>query len=245
MRWARPARPVFCALRLGQLCGAVLAAALGCAALTWAVASRPGATPGQAGPLAGWRVAIDPGHGGEDSGACHPASGLEEKAINLDLAFRLERALEALGAEVVLTRREDVDVAPQEAVQFANEAGAGIYISLHVNSFPTPDCFGAQTFYNAQSPESRRLARLIQEELVRLQPENFREALPGDFYVLRHTRMPAALVEAGFITHAQDRALLQDPAYLERAAGAIARALARYAGGEEAGAGGAPAQRPE
>lgn len=240
VRWLRPDRPVFVTLSLRQMVLLTLMVLAAVILLAWAIAARPGALPAEPLPLAGWKIAVDPGHGGEDSGACHGPSGMEEKTLNLDIAGRLEKALAALGAEVWLSRREDVDVPPQEAVRAANAARVGLYFSLHVNSFPTPDCFGAQTFYSQASPEGRRLALLLQEELVRIQPENFREALAGDYYVLQHTQMPAALIEVGFITHPGDRALLSDPEYREKVSAAIARAAVRFVRGETAGPGGAP-----
>ena len=187
-------------------------------------------------PLAGVLVAVDPGHGGHDRGACHLPSGLVEKEINLDMALRLERALKASGAQVVLTRRDDTFVSLDDRAQLANERGAHVFLSLHVNRYPSPECFGAQTFYFPSSEEGRRLALLIQEELLEIYPPNYRQALPGNYRVLRVARMPAALVEIGFVTNATDRALMQREDYREAVAGAIVRALIRFVRGEAAGA---------
>jgi len=186
------------------------------------------------GPLSGVLVAVDPGHGGPDRGACHLPSGLVEKEINLDMALRLERALKASGAQVFLTRRDDTFVSLDERARRANEQGADVFVSLHVNRFPSPECFGAQTFYLPESLEGRRLALLIQEELRQVYPPNYRQALPGNYRVLRGTAMPAALVEIGFVTNATDRDLMQQDDYREAVAAAIARAIIRFVRGESA-----------
>jgi len=185
----------------------------------------PQAAPG---PLRGVHVVVDPGHGGRDRGACHFPSALIEKEINLDMAFRLEAALLAAGATVSLTRRDDTFLTLDERAQLANERGAHLFISLHVNRYPSPECFGAQTFYWPDSEESRRLALLIQEELLPLYPPNYRQALPGDYRVLRATHMPAALVEIGFVTSPVDRELIARDDYRDQVAAAIAAACIRF-----------------
>lgn len=82
-------------------------------------------------------VAIDPGHGGTVQGATGP-NGLEEGALCLQLALRLKPLLErTLGAQVVLTRSSDVDVALADRIQLANRARADVFISIHANSMPT------------------------------------------------------------------------------------------------------------
>lgn len=177
-------------------------------------------------------MAVDAGHGGTDAGTYHRSAGLMEKDINLDVARALSRRLTGAGARVVLTRADDSDVELEERVDLADREKAHLFVSIHVNEFPVSDCFGGQTFYYHSSPESRRLALLIQEELVRLQPENFREALPQDFLVLRGPKMPSVLVEVGFLSNPGDRRMLADPAYRDRIAESIFLGILRYVRGE-------------
>ena len=188
-------------------------------------------------PVAGRVVAVDPGHGGADGGVSH--GGLVEKEINLDVGLRLRERLEAAGARVVMTRETD-DVAftgvrgsLDERLRRALQGEAQLFVSIHANSYPDPGQFGAQTFYHPSSREGRRLALLIQEELVRLQPENYREALAADYYVLRLCHCPGALVEVGFLSNPDDRRRLSDPAWRQALAEAVARGLERYAAGEQ------------
>ena len=101
-------------------------------------------------------------------------------------------------------------------------------MSLHVNRIPGhPDCFGAQTFYFPGSEEGERLAQLLQEELIKIDPENYRSPLPGNYGVLRLTTMPGALVEIGFMTSARDRELIATTVYRDQVAMAITQGVIR------------------
>lgn len=181
-------------------------------------------------------VAVDPGHGGADGGVSH--GGVLEKDVNLAVARKLQVQLEGLGCRVIMTREGDDDVLLDNRSSLnmrlfkAEQGEARIFLSIHANSFPDRSQFGAQTFYHPGSSEGRRLALLVQEELVRLQPENYREALAADYYVLRNSKMPAVLIEVGFLSNPGDRRKLVDPEHQARLAAAIARAVWRFVAGE-------------
>lgn len=181
-------------------------------------------------------IAVDAGHGGEDGGVT--IAGVVEKDVNLQVSELLRVRLEAMGARVVLTREGDESVFVDARTSLnlrlykASQGEAQMFVSIHSNSFPDPSQFGAQTFYHPKSAEGRRAALLLQEELVRLQPENYREALAGDFYVLRNSDVPAVLVEVGFLSNPDDRRKLVDPAYQARLAEAIARGVERFFAGD-------------
>src|SRR5690606_9937830 len=161
-----------------------------------------------------FRVLIDPGHGGIDSG-CHWGD-LLEKEITLDLAIELKNRLEAQQVPALLGRATDRDLDPLEptvrgrhlrALQAQRKlarAGAAILVSLHVNAASSDHLSGAMVFYQPHLPESRRLAAHIQAELERVLPGNQNGILPGDFYLLRHVPYPTVLVEAGFLTSSTD-----------------------------------------
>jgi N-acetylmuramoyl-L-alanine amidase len=115
-------------------------------------------------PAAPARIVVDPGHGGAQEGALSP-QGLFEKNIALDVARRLKTALERDGAEVLLTRDQDVQLALADRVTFANQAKPDLFISLHLNSMPTrrlrAKLEGVQTFFlsaSASGEEARRVA---------------------------------------------------------------------------------------
>jgi len=106
-------------------------------------------------------VVIDPGHGGQDSGAMG-LGGIEEKNITLALAKRLTQTLRKRpGVRVLLTRQYDVYVPLDERTAFANKSKADVFVSIHVNSAPKKDVGGVETFFlsvNATDDDARRLA---------------------------------------------------------------------------------------
>lgn len=187
------------------------------------------------GVLHGITVVVDPGHGDHDKGVCHFPSDLIEKEINLDMAERLVRALEASGALVALTRTDDTFLDLDERAEIANNLNADLFISLHSNRIPRhPECFGAQTFYHPNSEPSKRLALIVQEELRGVDPENYRQALPGDYRVLRRSTMPGVLVEVGFLTNARDRSLIATSKYRDDIAAAVVAGILRYVAADQA-----------
>ena len=159
-------------------------------------------------------------------------------AVGKKLALLLRQG----GAKVVLSREGDYDLADPEItglyqrkrqdlarrVALANNLQADAFVSIHINSFPSPSQCGAQTFARHGSPESQALARCIQEELNLLAPNSRRVPLPGDYYLLRHSRVPTVIVEIGFITNPQEYRLLQDPLYQSKLAWGLYAGLVKY-----------------
>jgi N-acetylmuramoyl-L-alanine amidase/type II secretory pathway predicted ATPase ExeA len=107
------------------------------------------------------RIAIDPGHGGYDTGTKGP-QGLLEKDLCLDVALRLGQLIEEniAGAEVIYTRKDDRHVSLEERTSIANAANADLFISIHANSSDFHEARGVETYYLslATSPQSRELA---------------------------------------------------------------------------------------
>lgn len=191
------------------------------------VPRRPGAYRES---LVGRRILVDPGHGGSDPGAVG-LSPVPEKTIVLDTALWLASALERAGATVVLTRRDDGDpwAEPQEPalrVRAARRWEVHVLVSLHADSSPDGTAQGVTTYY--YHPEDRVLALGIQEELVPTLGAVDRGVRRADFYVLRASPVPAALVELGFVSHPSEARRLASEGYRRRAAEAIAEGLARY-----------------
>lgn len=200
-----------------------------------------GATGFYSAALAGRKIVLDPGHGGVDPGA-HYREEILEKDLVLEIAGRLKRFLENAGATVVMTRSGDYDLAPPEIkslsirkrydlrarVELANQAGADLFLSIHVNAARDTAKAGVHVYYS-ERPGSEILARYIEEEVWRYLGKE-RMPLPGHYFVLRETKMPAVLVEAGFLSNPQEKVLLCDPQYQERLSWAIFRALVRYFG---------------
>ena len=199
-----------------------------------AEASEPGA-------LSGLIVALDPGHGGYDGGARAQDSGRWEKDVALEIALEVEKALLARGAQVVLTRREDVCLADgdtasktrkredlQKRIDIAETADADVLLSIHLNEYRSREESGPQVFYRHGSDQGRLLAGTLQQALLDgLKPSRERSALAGDYYVLGGT-MPSVLVECGFLSNPREEALLLDPAYQQQIGQAIADGLEAY-----------------
>lgn len=195
----------------------------------------------QAQPLAGLTVALDPGHGGYDGGARAHDSGVWEKKLTLQIALTAEKELVAQGAQVVLTRREDLCLSDAEKGKarkradlqarrdLAEAAGADVLISIHLNEYRSREESGPQVFYQRGGEEGRLLAGAMQEALIEvLQPAQKRSAIAGNYYVLRG-KLPSVLVECGFLSNAQEERLLLDEGYHQRIAQALARGLALWA----------------
>ncbi len=182
-------------------------------------------------PLAGRVIALDPGHGSIDSGAIHPESPLAEKEIVLDVAQRLARLIRRAGGRAVLTRADDWESDLPDRAELRRRAGlaeagrAELLLSLHVDSHADPSCRYGQVFYHPSSAEGQRLAVVVQTELVRLQPGNYRRATASNLYLLGCTRIPSVLVELGFLSHPEERRLLNTAAYREELAQALLRGI--------------------
>jgi N-acetylmuramoyl-L-alanine amidase len=104
------------------------------------------------------RVVIDPGHGGHDPGALGP--GITEAKVVVDVALRLENLLKAAGVDVVLTRRTDEYLPPEERTRVANEAQGDLFISIHANASRNKKAQGVETYVLnfASNPEAEAVA---------------------------------------------------------------------------------------
>lgn len=246
-----------------------MAAPLLAAALALAVAAGRGPA---------FTAVIDPGHGGELTGAVSPQGDLE-KDLTLQIARRVKRRLEALGGKVVLTRAADTRVPLANRAAVANALDADLFVSIHLNSMPTEasrrTSAGVETYFlsadasdagaeasaarenadrltgePAPDPDdpvalilddlesaaalsgSSRLAYALHDKLVAaLQAEN-RGVKQAPFYVLAGARMPAVLLEVGFISNLAEAARLRSAAHQERIAAAVADGVAAWRAAE-------------
>lgn len=186
-------------------------------------------------------VMLDPGHGGYDPGAI-TKQGVYEKSINLQIAQKVKEMLGPSGIEVYLTREEDIDYVPDgvrgkttkkqidlnRRIDMAKEAYADVFVSLHVNATATGQESGSETFYHYQSESGKKLAELIQQELIKIPGMNRRIAKPGDFYIINNTSMPTVIVEVGYLSSVKEQKKLQQSWYQEQLARAIAKGIANY-----------------
>ncbi len=178
-------------------------------------------------PKSGITVVIDPGHGGGDPGAVG-IGGLQEKEVTLAVSQQVVALLKQKGVNAVLTRSNDREIELAPRVQFADQANADVFVSIHANAFDAnrTDVNGIETYYYAG--EGQSLARTIQNNLLQELGARDRGVKQANFYVIRYTDMPAALVEIGFVTGAEDAARLASSTGRSKIAQAIARAILQY-----------------
>lgn len=157
------------------------------------------------------KIFIDPGHGGSDPGAV--ANGLREKDLTLAIAKALKKYLEQFeGIEVRLSREDDRFLSLTERTRLANEWGADIFISIHINAGGGTG-FETFVFTNASS-KSVAYQNVIHEEIMKVLDVADRGKKRANFAVLRTSRMPAILTENLFIDRASDAAKLKDPTFI-------------------------------
>jgi N-acetylmuramoyl-L-alanine amidase len=111
-------------------------------------------------------------------------------------------------------------------------ANPDLLVSIHINASPSPLWSGAQVFHKRDCTKGRKLALIIQEELTRVLQNTTRLAQEGDFFLLNEAGVPAALVEAGFISNPVEARLLSDERYRSRLAWAVYLGIIRYFAGE-------------
>ncbi len=182
-------------------------------------------------------IVIDPGHGGSDPGTIY--RGVMEKTLTLDIATRLRDILVARGWQVRMTRTRDVDVyAPDDSARdelqardnIANNAGARLFISIHVNACcgtPDPTPSGTTTYYS--KPEDVALAADVERAIVQALGTTDDGIVKSRMYVTLHALMPAVLVETAFITNPTDFVHLTSPQWRQHLAEAIADGIEAYA----------------
>lgn len=181
-------------------------------------------------------ITIDPGHGGSDSGAVGP-NGYTEKEGAFVISQKVASILNQSGAKVVMTRDSDVDVYGPNAsarnelqarVDVGNRVNSDIFVSIHCNAFVNPAANGTQTFYYGSSYQGQRLAQNIQEKMIEANGLRDRGISTCNFYVVKHSYMPAVLIETAFITNYDEEALLSDDEWQTIMAKAIAEGINEY-----------------
>jgi len=165
------------------------------------------------------KIFINPGHGGSDCGAV--GFGLNERDIVLDIGRRVSSYLQAVGYDVKCFQYDGL----QPICDDANSFNADLFISIHCNAFDG-NAHGTETFWSGFSETSHRLAVSIQNQLLNSLPVTNRGVKTDNLYVLKHTNMPAVLVETAFIDNVGDNQLLRERA--DDFAKAIARGVSDF-----------------
>src|SRR5215510_4406075 len=194
-------------------------------------------------------VVLDPGHGGQDSGAM--CAGVMEKDLTLDVARRVDRLLDSQGIATLMTRLGDSYVSLADRAAFGNRVNDSIFISIHFNEDNKPVASGVETYYaahqiasgstlaswlpflsrppsNSPKPESQSLASFIQEALVARTRSVDRGTQAKQFFVIANVTSPAVLIEGGFITNKDELSKLASEDYRDQLAAAVADGVLRY-----------------
>ena len=137
----------------------------------------------------------------------------------LDVAARVRANLNAAGLKTVMTRSDDTYISLGRRVAIANSRRNAIFVSVHFNSAPRVGAQGIETYY--YSGRSASLAARIHPRVVRAAGTEDRHIRRRGFYVIRNTRIPAVLVECGFLTNPQEANRVKNPAHRQRLADAI------------------------
>jgi N-acetylmuramoyl-L-alanine amidase len=188
-------------------------------------------------------IVIDAGHGGNDPGKIG-IDGTLEKDINLQIAYRLKKYLEASDVDVVLTRKNDSGLYTErdsrkkmadmtKRCDIINGSNPDLTVSIHQNSYHQEEISGGQVFYYKKSDKGKRLAEIIQERFdYVLGDKNTRLAKPNDnYYLLLHVKSPIVIVECGFLTNWKEAASLNSEEYQDRVAWTIHMGIMEYLNG--------------
>ncbi|SHI66135.1 N-acetylmuramoyl-L-alanine amidase [Propionispora hippei DSM 15287] len=185
-------------------------------------------------------IVVDAGHGGIDSGATRP--GVDEKDINLAVALQLKNILNQKGAKVIMSRQTDIELSNEcdnekvrgryhrdlmARVEMVEESDADLFVSLHANAVRNDKKRGAEVFYYNKSEAGKTLANLIQTELCNVTGISC-SVQNADYFVLRRNKIPAVLIELGYITNTEERQLLLAPDYQQKLARAIAEGICKF-----------------
>ncbi|MBW6410776.1 N-acetylmuramoyl-L-alanine amidase [Clostridium weizhouense] len=194
-------------------------------------------------------IVIDPGHnfGGDDGAyATHNRVTYSERDLNMQLAVKLKAKLEARGYEVMMTRNEtdretlSVTQSLTKRVDMANNFNADFFVSLHHNSADAVAATGVETYYSSKPQDSefggafsdyklsvsKKMATNITNSIVNNTGAVNRGAKDGNLFVCRNTKMPAVLVESGFITNPEEAANCADSSYQNKITDGIADSIA-------------------
>lgn len=195
--------------------------------------------------IRGKTIIIDPGHGGDnnkvynghigDSGAISPYTGTREKDLTLAVAIKLKEELKSRGYNIIMTREHDVYVDLYKRAEIANNTDASVFISIHFNTLANANTKGIMTLYcpsyesEVKSSDQYDFAKIMHKTLIsQLNRVDKSIRKRPELVVIRETKMPAVLLELGFLTNKEEEALVRTEAYQQKAVKAIGDALNQY-----------------
>ena len=178
-----------------------------------------------------YTILIDPGHGGNDKGTIANDKITFEKDITLKVgALVAQKLTKQKDVQVIISRNEDKYVSLADRAKLANEQGVDALVSIHLNGQTGgTDAFGLETYYTKEKNDgSYELAKQIQETITSYIDVRDRGVKPERFQVLLQSKMPAVLIECGFLSNDEEAKKLKDEAYQESLAEGIAQGILTY-----------------
>lgn len=179
-------------------------------------------------------IVIDPGHGGTDPGATS-ITGKHEKDLNFSVSNKLSEGLEEKGYNILMTRDTDTFVGLYERAAIANNKNADIFVSIHGNSFTGNSAInGVEVYYYPQNKseikieEQYPLAKSIHDEIIKATGAGTRGVKTNSYVVVRETKMPAVLVETGFLSNPGEEQLLFTEEYQNKMVEGIIKGIESY-----------------
>lgn len=196
-----------------------------------------------------YTIVVDAGHGGQDKGAFSVDGKLTEAEITLAFAKAIKEANHNPNIRIVLTRESDLFQSVVDKANFANEQKADLFVSLHANSAApvlhiqapsTPNPAKGVEIYIANKekaidyPANAAFANSLGNAIKTVNPEliGIKSRNQG-IWVLQAVKCPSALIEAGFITNAEDLKMMQDPNYQKRFANSLLTGVVNYLAAKE------------
>lgn len=188
-------------------------------------------------PLLSKVIYIDPGHGGNDSGAYYMK--IREADINLQISQKILNILRADGATVYLTRYGDYDLSVGNAwnrkrsdlsrrSNIINKSNCDLYLSIHLNAEDSGSYYGAEVYYDTINSENKNIALIFQDEFKKNLNTNRNIKENNTKYLQRRVNRPGVLLEVGFLSNSSERALLTSSDYQEVIAQVIEKGVLRY-----------------
>lgn len=183
-----------------------------------------------------YTVVLDAGHGSSDSGKVG-INGVLEKDINLSISKETKKHLKKKGIRVVMTRDKDESLAEGEngnrkvqdmkaRVKRINDTKPNLAVSIHQNSYHEESIHGAQVFYYEHSESGEKDARILQEALLAVDPDNTRQVKANTtYYLLKRTEVPILIIECGFLSNQEEAEKLASEDYQKEIAKAIANGI--------------------
>jgi len=190
---------------------------------------RPPVISNQDSVLAGLTIAVDAGHGGDNSGASG-STGVIEKNVNLAIASHIRSLLQAKGVKVVMTRTDDASVGMLDRTDAVVNSGARILVSIHCNSIgdnsDAEAIAGTSTYYRHLGYQP--LATIMYGKMLELGLGQFGVVGSFNFSLNAPTQLPNVLVETAFLSNPEDEMKLLDDGFRQAIAGKVVAGLAQF-----------------